>query len=140
MIEQKYNHQEIKWYTRLFPWFWMNNIDNPMPPGRFKNIYDASWVVRVSKYVLPYKAAVKLWWFIRNPFHNFTRYTIGFCGRDITVYSKYPGEMFAPMGFNWFIVKWKWLFFPGLSYYGKKWRWYAGWLDSGQFGLEFREI
>jgi hypothetical protein len=128
MIEQKYYHPEIKWYTRLNPWFWINNIDDPTPPAKFLRDKD-DWP----------EWKIWLWWRWRNKLHNFMRYTIGLCGQDITVHSKYPGEMFSPLGYNWFIVQWGWLFLPGLSYYGKRWRWYIGWLDSGQFGLEFRE-
>jgi hypothetical protein len=128
MIEQKYYHPEITIWKRISPWFWIGNIDDPWPPPQFDTVI-AGWP----------EWKIWLWWHWRNPFHNFTRYTIGLCGRDITVHSRWPGEMFAPSGYNWFIVEYKWLRMPGLSYYGDTWRWYIGWLDSGQFGLEFRK-
>ena len=126
-IEQKYYHPEIKWHHRLNPIWWFGNIDDPYPPERFAAKI-ADWS----------ELRIWLWWRMRNPLHNFTRYVIGLCGQDITVYSRYPGELFADVGFNWFLVRWKWIVLPGLSYNGHKWRWYIGWLDSGQFGLEFR--
>ncbi len=127
MIEQKYYHPEIKWYHRINPLWWIGNIDDPYPPAKF-----ASKIVGWSEW------KIWVWWRIRNPFHNFTRYVIGLCGRDITINSKYQNELFAPRGLNWFLVKYKWIILPGISYKGMRWRGYTGWLDSGQFGLELR--
>ena len=127
-IEQKYYHPEIKWYHRFNPLWWFDNIDDPHPPEQF-----------VSKIADWSELRVWLWWKWRNKLHNGNYYVWGLAGKDIEVKSKYPGELFAPIGYNWFLVKYKWLILPGLSYYGNVWRWYIGWLDSGQFGLEFRK-
>lgn len=137
----KYYHPNLKWYTRLSPWFWINNLDDPVPPARFDGHYREFWVYRFFRLFLPFKAARWVWWRIRNPLHNCLYYTVGFAGRDIIVYSRYAQRLFAPKGgFNWFIVNWKILYLPGLTYRGKRCRWYIGWLDDGQLGFELREV
>lgn len=125
-IEKKYEHPEIEWYDRLNPLFWFKNIDEPWPPEHYASKI-AGWP----------NWKVHLWWWFRNPFHNFNYYTIGVAGRDIEIKGRYI-SMFAPSGWNWLIVKYKWIRLPYFSYLDGETKIYLGWGDSGQFGIEIK--
>ncbi|MDI1471936.1 hypothetical protein QI155_05240 [Thermodesulfovibrio sp. 1176] len=67
------------------------------------------------------------WYFIRNPFHNFCAYWIGFRGKNID-YSQIWNK------------KQKWnLVLPFFSFKGNHWEMYIGWRpDSKMFGISIR--
>ena len=139
MIEQKYRPPELKWWMRLLPWFWFGNLDDPEPPAKFEGHLRDFWSFRFFRAFLPYKWARALWWFARNPMHNFCHYTIGVSGLDIEVVGKGGRiDMWAETGWHWLIVKYKLLRLPYISYRDEKDRLYIGWGDSGQFGAEIK--
>ena len=81
---------------------------------------------------------IRLKWFFRNPFHNFTFYTLGNLHKDRTV-KCYPS-------FNVFNPKLGWLFtvsknddgimrYPFVSYIGRI-KFYIGWRFGGSFGFK----
>lgn len=81
-----------------------------------------------------------IWWFFRNPFHNFTFYVIGFCDHPSVSYGKSPEDVFVD-GWNYGYTKVFGVPWPFISYQGKSWKWYAGWrMPGAAFGFKFRRI
>ena len=97
-----------------FLWIVFGNNDNPYPPNWFKP--EKSQFVR------------EILWYIRNPFHNFFWYIVGFKDKNLD-YTQIWSE------------KQKWnLILPFFSYRGKKWEFYIGWRpDSKAFGIALRK-
>lgn len=68
-----------------------------------------------------------IWFFVRNPFHNFCWYVIGFAEEKYNT----QGVWNPNGGFN--------LQVPFISYRGKRIEWYIGWKPDYQgFGMSFR--
>lgn len=88
----------------------------------------------------------RLFWFFRNFMWNFFKYVIGIEDRHLMVTG--PEPVFWPVwravppegtrfGFKWSVIRTGWLILPFISYSGKKWLWYIGWLPSGgRLGLK----
>jgi|688.fasta_scaffold770625_2 hypothetical protein len=107
---------------KLSPAFWLGNSDDLLPPAD----YLPGDPQRVSK------------WYLRNPLHNFTFYVIGIADRGFTRVGKSPAENFCePEGWNWAISQYKFLRLPFISYKSNAVMLYAGWRESGNFGLKF---
>jgi len=112
---------KVSFWQKLNPFFWVGNLDDPIPPEWFHGS--------------------KLAWFIRNPFHNLMFYCLGFQDKPSVSYGRYPGQVFSDaLGWNWAITVVKgWFPVPFVSHKGKWVRWYAGWKCPGaSLGFEFR--
>lgn len=143
VIETKYWHPDLRWYHRLNPLWWFGNIDEPQPPSQFDGRYRQFWQYRwLRKLGVPHRVATAIWWGTRNPLHNFCYYTVGLAGMDLDIDGKDDLiDMFAPHGWHWLLVKWRRhpiVRLPYISYHDKEVKLYAGWGDSGQFGLELK--
>lgn len=113
------------WRKRLNPLWWLGNDDTPTAPDWYR----------------PGKRWRTLYWYLRNPLHNFTRYVIGFCDRDHYVTGRVPAAMvlrrdWNERGWQYALVWAGWLPLPFASYSGKHVTWYAGWRPGGDFGLK----
>ncbi|MEW6115663.1 MAG: hypothetical protein AB1553_02025 [Nitrospirota bacterium] len=72
----------------------------------------------------------RLGWAIRNPLHNFTFFVVGMADR---LDNRHPDRVFNPQS-GWNII------LPFVSYKGKRWEWYFGWRNRGNFGITLRRV
>lgn len=94
-------------------WNLFGNYDDPTPPAWFMS-NKPSWLRAVC-------------WFLRNPFHNFMFYWIGFKDKNLDYSHIWNREQ------SWNLV------LPFFSYRGKKWEYYLGWRpDTKAFGVALR--
>jgi hypothetical protein len=101
---------------KLAPIWWFLNQDDPKPPpDKWKD--KPQWM----RYLL---------WYIRNPLHNFTFYVIGMADK---LYNRQPNRVFniAAPYHKWNVI------LPFISYKGKRFSWYIGWREKGNFGIKF---
>ena len=114
---------------KLNPLFWISNQDS----GSCGEKTDKEWFAKNCNNICNLKCKVK--WFIRNPFHNFMFYIIGFA--DEPVASKCTKDNFWNPDGGWnFCLRNK--YFPFISYRGKHLETYFGWRERGNFGIAFR--
>lgn len=76
---------------------------------------------------------IRIKWWVRNPFHNFTHHVIGIHGEPFTsaqVYEK--GNL--QKHFRYLNGK----RYPYWIYNNGRLEWYVGWRSSGAFGIAFR--
>jgi hypothetical protein len=79
----------------------------------------------------------KAMWLLRNPCHNLTFYVLGVTGKPFERVGRYPRNVFSPGGgWNWAVIRYKWLRLPFISYIGKV-KFYMGWRERGNLGLKF---
>ena len=81
----------------------------------------------------------KIKWFLRNPFHNFLFYVVGFADRKVRTDGEY--SFFAPSGwyFTWRRPEGTRIKLPWLSYKGESWEFYIGWRERGNLGMAIRK-
>jgi hypothetical protein len=81
------------------------------------------------------KWPVKFYWFVmRNPLHNFTWHMIGVNGKDWERIGIDPLHSYARAGgWQWCVIKYKWLKLPYFSYINRWFRFRWGWGDAGNF-------
>lgn len=118
-------------FKRIF-WALFGNDDD--------GIYgDLAWNPSQSKDI-----SYAIGWWVRNPFHNLTFYVIGLSTNpkteivyDFKRYGRYPKDVFAPSGgWNWCVIKYKWLWLPFISYQGWLGKFYIGWRERGNWGIK----
>lgn len=111
----------IPWCQQFNPVWWVGNVDDPVPP---------EWYRPDSKFR-------NQWWQLRNPFHNFTFYVIGVADKRFTRIGKHPDKVFSPEGgWNWAMVRYKWVRLPFISYQRGRFGMYLGWRERGNFGIK----
>lgn len=99
-----------------------NADDGPIGDG-WNLTREDTWWIRVK------------WWF-RNPFHNFTFYTLGNCHKDITVYGWPSVNVFNPnYGWCFTISTTGRMWYPFISYIGR-FKFYIGWRLGNSFGVK----
>ncbi len=104
------------------PRFWLENIDDPMPPSD----YLPGDFARIDK------------WYWRNPFHNFTFYVIGVADQRFERFGLCPRDTFNPEeGWNWCVTRYGHMELPFISFKSGKLQTYFGWRDRGNFGIKF---
>ncbi|MBI3289425.1 MAG: hypothetical protein HYZ74_07905 [Elusimicrobia bacterium] len=108
------------------PVWWLKNDDDYVPPADYR----------------PNGKARKLMWFFRNSCHNWTFYVQGIADKDYTIVGRHPDHVMRPKnGWNWLVLKRKWLRLPFISYTHafkrKTFRFYLGWRPGGCFGAKF---
>lgn len=119
------------WQQKINPIWWLGNDLNTEPPNWFRPI-SPQWKRRI-------------FWYVRNPFHNFTHYVIGVVDRTHWVTGPNPtkailADLTPPQkGWHWAVT---WIgrvpLLPFISYSNDSFRFYAGWLPIGKFGLELK--
>ena len=113
----------IKWYKKCSPIWWFGNADEPIPPDWYR----------------PGRKHRVFSWHARNLLHNFDFYVIGVADKTTVRSGKYPRHVFNPhKGWNTGVTKYKCLRLPFVSYNHGQLDFYAGWRESGNFGLALR--
>jgi len=112
----------VDWRKKLNPMWWVANDDDPVPPD---------WYTHGA-----------IWWWLRNPFHNFMFYVVGVSDRNYWVIGRSPPTLSLRRdinlkGWHWAILfPAKWLPLPYVSYSGTRWYWYLGWQPVGKLGAK----
>lgn len=114
-------------HKKLNPIWWFLNDDDPHPPEKYKPTSPKWW-----RYA---------YWYWRNPLHNFFWYVVGIHDRDNSevVVWRIPDHLHNPNGgWNWSVIKCGRLFYPFISYKGKRLeKFYLGWRpERGAFGFK----
>lgn len=113
---------KIHFYDKLNPVWWLKNQDNPEPPKWYK----------------PNDKHRKLKWSFRNPFHNFNFYVIGVADKKISRSGRFPDQNSNPRGgWDFEFARYKFIWFPFMSYHRPKFDFYFGWRERGDFGIKF---
>jgi hypothetical protein len=108
---------------KLNPKFWLGNADDPTPPADYRP-HDHN---RIHK------------WYLRNPGHNFDFYVIGIADKTFHRSGQCPDHVFNPrQGWNIAVCKYKWLRLPFVSYRREPFKFYFGWRERGDFGIELK--
>ena len=111
-------------------WAIFGNDDDPNPPADYRPEWP-EWRRR-------------LYWYARNPLHNFTFYVIGLSDKPFERLVLYPKGapvylVFRPEG-GWYVavVRYKWLRLPFVSYQGAGFikKFYLGWRERGNLGAK----
>jgi hypothetical protein len=103
------------------PIFWFGNIDDPVPPAKYR----------------PDDPRRHSRWHRRNSLHNFTFYVIGIADKEFERVGRHPSEVFNPdEGWNWAVSKYRWWRLPFISYHKKGFKFYLGWRNHGNFGAK----
>ena len=127
----------IPWSKKLNPCWWPKNDHEPCPPDKYKS--DKTQWQRI------------IYWWLRNPFCNFTEYVIGVLNhqKDIkfivdwkseyTVTHRTKDKTKIEPRWQFWIAHWKWFPFFGIEFKseqnhdGKYWHIYTGWRREGIF-------
>lgn len=113
---------KIHFYDKLNPVWWFKNQDNPEPPDWYK----------------PDDKHRKLKWSFRNPMHNFNFYVIGVADKKFSRSGRFPDRNSDPRGgWDFEFSRYKFLWFPFVSYHRRKFDFYFGWRERGNFGIKF---
>lgn len=131
---------------QLNPIWWFGNVKWPEPPD---------WYIEELKAEGYGPKMTTFWWYMRNPFQNFTHYVIGISHKinspEFSIIGKDIEHLFSPSyNFNWWYLKYTWLRLPGFSFWcrlGKKneditkqlnFHIMFGWKKSGNLGGALR--
>ncbi|MGN6552911.1 MAG: hypothetical protein ACTHLW_04230 [Verrucomicrobiota bacterium] len=113
--------KKISFCNKINPLWWYQNVDAASPPDWFR----------------PGETRRNFKWSLRNPFHNFTFYVIGIADKKHWRSGCYPRSTGNPNGhWNFAVARYRFLFFPFLSYHRSKFDFYLGWRTSGNFGAK----
>lgn len=128
LLERKYEPEKtFPWYKKINPIWWLQNDADGWFPDHY--LPEESWIKRAVLY------------FLRNPFHNFTFFIIGFRDKPSVSYAKNPNTTHIDGEFNYGYTKvYGWLPVPFISF--RKWgaEGYVGWRVPGAaFGLKLRK-
>jgi hypothetical protein len=117
------NSVSVKKGVKWNPKFWLGNLDDPVPPPEYR----PNDKHRAGK------------WRWRNPGHNFDFYVIGIADKTFRRAGRYPDRVFSPRnGWNWAVCKYKWARLPFISYHRNSFKFYFGWRERGNFGIELK--
>lgn len=118
-------------YNRLNPIHWVLSF--------FSNSRKTTYLGKVPDYrAADYDATRRIFYFFRNPAHDFCSYIIGF--REDDRYTTVYGNALDTNMNGWIVAvrKWGWLRLPFISYMGLGIQTYAGWRPGGDFGLKLK--
>ena len=106
---------------KLNPLFWFGNMDDPVPPNRYR----------------PSNRFRKFLWSCRNPLHNFFFYVVGIADKEFEIVGRVPGRISNPDGgWNWTVCKYKRLRLPLVAYKQGGFNFYLGWRNHGNLGMK----
>jgi len=106
---------------KINPVWWVANADDPLPPENYRKG----------------RRGRKLFWSLRNPFHNFTFYVIGVADRPVSRAGNYPTKTTNPNGgWNWAVCRYKCVGLPFVDYRRGRFEGYFGWRTGGNFGMK----
>jgi len=103
------------------PVWWFGNADEPVAPDWYRSG----------------KRGRNFMWHLRNPCHNFDFYVIGVADKPFRRGGRYPEAVSNPHGgWNWAVCRYKWLRFPFIAYDRRRFHFYCGWRERGNFGIK----
>jgi hypothetical protein len=106
---------------KLNPIWWIANADDPLPPPNYRQG----------------RHCRKIFWNLRNPFHNFTFYVIGVADRPVWRAGPFPTQVTNPHGgWNWAVCRYGCVGLPFIDYRHGRFEGYFGWRTGGNFGLK----
>lgn len=106
---------------KLKPLFWFRNMDDPVPPDRYR----------------PNHRFRKFLWYGRNPLHNFFFYVVGIADQEFEIVGRVPGRISNPEGgWNWTVCKYQRLRLPLVAYKRGGFNFYFGWRNHGNLGMK----
>ena len=121
VVTPKPDLPKITYCDELNPVWWFGNIDDPTPPD---------WYRPDNRHRL-------LFWRFRNPFHNFDFYVIGIADKKFMRSGRYPKRNGNPNGgWDFEICRRKLIILPWISYNSRRFVFYFGWRNHGNFGVK----
>jgi hypothetical protein len=112
---------KIHFCDKLNPIWWFKNLDDPVPPASYRPDDKR----RVTK------------WYFRNPLHNFNFYVIGIADKEFVRSGRYPERNSNPNGgWTFAVSRRKCLLLPFISYNRRRFHFYFGWRERGNFGFK----
>jgi hypothetical protein len=120
------NAPVVHTYNKLNPIWWVGNANEPDAPDWYR----------------PNSCCREIWWWLRNPFSNFTSYVIGVADKPTVRYGCYPGVNSNPNGgWNFAVTRRRIVYLPFIDYKRGRFEFYFGWRKWGNFGikLNFRQ-
>ena len=122
IIPIRTNRPSISLCNKLNPVWWLKNADSPVAPAWYR----------------PNERMRNFKWHCRNPCHNFNSYVIGISDKEFVRAGLYPTEIWNPnSGWNYTVIKYKFVRLPMVSYRSKRINFYVGWRGRGDFGIKF---
>ena len=113
-------------WNKLNPIWWLGNASEPHAPAWYR----------------PNGSLRDLWWWLRNPFSNFSSYVIGVADKPTVRYGRYPDKIGNPNGgWNFAVTRRRIVYLPFIDYKHGRFEFYFGWRQAGDFGakLNFRQ-
>jgi len=126
VVVPRTNAPVVHTWNKLNPIWWVGNANEPHAPDWYR----------------PNGSFRNLWWWLRNPFSNFSSYVIGVADKPTVRYGRYPKQIGNPNGgWNFAVTRRKIIFLPFLDYKHGRFEFYCGWREVGNFGikLNFRQ-
>jgi hypothetical protein len=112
---------KIHFYNKLNPVWWLKNSDDPVPPAWYR----------------PNEKHRKMLWSFRNPLHNFDFYVVGVADKKFYRSGQYPKQNGDPHGgWDFEAARYKFIWFPFVSYHREGFDFYFGWRNRGNFGIK----
>ena len=112
---------KVRLWDELNPVWWFENLDEPVPPAWYK----------------PSDKLRRLKWRFRNPFHNFNSYVIGIADKTFVRSGRFPDKVGNPCGgWDFAVSKYRRLRLPFVSYTRRRFHFYFGWRERGNFGIK----
>lgn len=116
---------------RRFFWLVWGNDEDPSPPR---------WYLAGVSMDFPTEQYRVFMWYLRNSHHNLQWHVIGVHDRQFMRTGDFPAQIWNPAGgWNFAVIRYRWLLLPFVSYRGKGLEWYVGWRESGAFGRALRK-
>lgn len=120
------NAPVVHTWDKLNPIWWVENASEPHAPAWYR----------------PNGSFRDLWWWLRNPFSNFSSYVIGVADKPTVRYGRYPDKIGNPTGgWNFAVTRRRIVYLPFIDYKRGRFEFYFGWRQAGDFGvkLNFRQ-
>jgi hypothetical protein len=120
------NAPVVHTWNKFNPIWWVGNANEPDAPDWYR----------------PNSACREVWWWLRNPFSNFSSYVIGVADKETVRYGRYPDQTGNPNGgWNFAVTRRRIVYLPFIDYKRGRFEFYFGWRKTGNFGikLNFRQ-
>jgi len=115
------NAPVVHTWNKLNPIWWAGNASEPRAPDWYR----------------PDSCCREFWWWLRNPFSNFSSYVIGVADKPTVRYGRYPDETSNPNGgWNFAVTRRRIVYLPFLDYKRGRFEFYFGWRKAGKFGIK----
>jgi hypothetical protein len=115
------NAPVVHTWNKLNPIWWVENASEPHAPDWYR----------------PNSSFRNVWWWLRNPFSNFSSYVIGVADKKTVRYGRHPDKIGNPNGgWNFAITRRRIVFLPFVDYRRSRFEFYFGWRKAGNFGIK----